>query len=201
MPQIKAIFQGTQTVTSITSTTNGAAVDVTGALTFSAQVNADVNTPTNKTFAAAAVNVNTEVITLSNHAYPTGLKVQISNPGTLPTGISGTTDYFIINLTTSTFQLASTLLNAQAGTPINITAQGSGTNTVEVTALAGGAVKLQKSNDGTNWSDEGSATNITADAVIYLEKAAPTSIFMRLSYTLTAGSYSASSVVAVKGPN
>lgn len=179
--------------------TNVIDVGFYGGDSYSAMVTATVDTPSNKTFAAAAVNIGTEVITLTSHGYQLGLKVQISNPGALPTGISASTDYFVIPLTTDTFQLASTLNNALAGTSINITAQGSGTNTVNVTAVAGANVKLQQSNDMTIWIDLGSATNITTTANIYLEKDRPTSRYIRLYLTLTAGHISLSSAILVKG--
>lgn len=184
---------------SVGDTSNVIDVGVAGGDSYSATISATVDTPANKTFASTAVDTGTDVITLASHGFSTGLKVQISNPGTLPTGISGTTDYFVIALTSGTFQLASTLNNALAGTTINITAQGSGTNTVEVTALAGGSIKLQQSNDGTNYTDLGSATNITATGLVYLEKDRPTSRYIRLFLTLTAGHISLSSAVLVKG--
>lgn len=201
MSAIIAIYQASQTLTNVVTTTYTSTISVIGSYTYAAQCAVDVNTPTNKTFASTAVDVDTEVITVAAHGYTTGLKVQISNPGTLPTGISPTTDYFVINLTTNTLQLASSLANALAGTPINISAQGSGTNTVEVTALAGANVKLQKSNDGTVWTDEGSPTNITVDANLWLGKLNPEGAYMRVAYTATAGSFTVVNLILVKGPN
>lgn len=209
MPQLKVIVQDTLTVNNITGTTNSTAFSLDGAMMVAVQCSVDVNTPSNKTFASTAVNTGNENITITSHGYPTGLKVQVSNPGTLPTGITALTDYFVISIDTNTIQLASSLANALAGTPINITAQGSGTNTVEVTALAGANVRLQVSNDASSptiWSDLTSATNITVDGVVYLSSSMasttpPFGNFVRIQYTLTAGSMSTSNVVVVKGLN
>ncbi len=105
-------------------------------------------------------------------------------------------------------QFASSLALAQAGTALEITDTGTdaGVNTFTSTSIAGGTVKLQKSNDGlgaspVNWSDEGSATNITADANLWLEKINPTGNWMRLAFTITAGRFSTSNEIVVKGLN
>lgn len=201
MPNLKVINSVTQLTGNINTTAYGAAISLDGAQMFSAQVNADVNTPAAKTFAAAAVNTTDDTATITAHGFTTGLKGQVANPGTLPTGLVALTDYFIIAVDANTVKFASSLANALAGTQLDLTAQGSGTNTFTPTAIAGGNVKLQKSNDGTNWSDEGAATNITADGLVWLEKVDPTSLYMRLAFTLTAGQLSASSVYVVKGLN
>jgi hypothetical protein len=181
----------------------GQAIDVGfyGGDSISMSISADVDTPSNKTFAAAAVTVNpANTITISAHGYTAGLKVQISNPGTLPTGITASTDYFVIVVDADTIKLASSLINALAGTAVSITNIGSGTNTVNVTALAGASVKLQQSNDNINWSDiSGTSTSITVDSVLFLEKDRPTYRYARQYLTLTAGHVSLSSAVLVKG--
>lgn len=151
-----------------------------------------VDTPSAKTFAAAAVNTTTDRITITAHGFNTGLKGQVSNPGTLPTGITAATDYFVIVIDADTIQLASSLANAIAGTAVDITGQGSGTNTFTPTALAGGTIKFQQSNDGSNWADLGSAINVTATGPICLSADRPTSKYIAVYITLTAGNISAS---------
>ena len=85
------------------------------------------------TFASGDVNVGTDVITVpSNSSLHTGQKLQLTTSGTLPTGLSLATDYFVIRLTATTIKLASNLINAVAGTAIDITGAGSGTNTLTV---------------------------------------------------------------------
>ena len=80
---------------------------------------------------ASGIDTGTEIITTTaGNFYWTGLKVQVSSSVTLPTGLSASTDYFVIALTDSTFKLASSLANAVAGTAINISAVGTGTMTV-----------------------------------------------------------------------
>lgn len=50
--------------------------------------------------------------------------------GALPTGLLLTTDYWVIGDTVNTFKLATSFDNAQAGTAINLTTNGTGTNTL-----------------------------------------------------------------------
>ena len=93
--------------------------------------------------------------------------MQVSNPGTLPTGLAATTDYYLIRVDANTVKFASSRANALAGTAIDLTAAGAGTNTVEVNATIAGSVTLQKTNDpeGTNspvWVDVTSADTFTA---------------------------------------
>jgi len=78
-------------------------------------------------FAAAAVNTATDTITLADHGLVNGVMVNIDTTATLPNGITAGTDYFIINATTNTFQLSTTL---NAPTLVDILTQGTGTHSV-----------------------------------------------------------------------
>jgi hypothetical protein len=196
MARLKNLIDKTQTVDTIVTTSFGAQIDVTAVSLFSVQCVVDVNTPAAKTFTA---DNTTETFTAAAHGFTTGLKTQVSTTVALPTGLLVLTDYFVIVLTANTFQLATSLANAQAGTNLLISSDGTGVQTITPTAIAGANVKLEKSNNGSNWTDEGSATNITADANIFLEKVDPCFKYMRVSYTLTAGSLSATNLVVGKG--
>lgn len=88
------------------------------------------------TFAAADVNTGTDIITVpTNTALQTGQLIRLTTTGTLPTGLSLATDYYVIRLSATTIQLASSALNALYDTPvpINITGAGAGTNTITLT--------------------------------------------------------------------
>lgn len=61
---------------------------------------------------------------------PTGTKVQVSSSGTLPAGLSAATNYYVIRNSATLVKLATSLANAQAGTAIDITTQGSGNHTM-----------------------------------------------------------------------
>jgi hypothetical protein len=204
MSRLQSLIDKTITVSSITTTDTSAALSMDGVEALSVQVVADVNTPSAKAFTAA----DTDICTAAAHGFPTGLKGQASNSGgDLPTGLAAVTDYFVISTGTNTFKLAASLVDALAGTAVDITDAGTGTHTFTPTALAGANVRLQKSNStkdqidaGTAvWDDEGSATNITADADVWLEKDRPAFKWARVRFTLTAGSLSATSYVLAKG--
>lgn len=196
---MKSISASLATLSNLVTTDTSVEFSLKGAESVSVQVVSDVNTPSAETFAAADVDVTENTATITAHGLLTGLKGQLTTDDTLPDGLSLLTDYFIIVVDADTVKFATSLANALAGTPVDILDQGVGTHTFTPTALAGGAAKLQKSNDKVNWHDEGSATNITADGSVFLEKDRPTSEWGRLHLTLTAGSLSAAAHVLVKG--
>lgn len=81
-------------------------------------------------FDPSDVAVATDEITEVAHGLRTGDVIQLTTSGTLPAGLALTTDYWAMELTDDTFQLASSLSNAVAGTQITITDQGTGTHTL-----------------------------------------------------------------------
>lgn len=195
MATLRRLVEKTVEIDSITGTTASATIDLDGAESIAVQCVVDVNTPAAKVFTAAA----SDICTAASHGFPTGLKGQASTTTTLPAGLAAVTDYYVIAVSASTFTLASSLANALAGTAIDITDAGTGTHTFTPTALAGATVKLEKSNDGSSWSDVAAATAITADGTVWLEKDRPGFRYARVSYTLTAGSMSTDNYVLVKG--
>lgn len=104
-------------VTSVTTTT---AQSTTNTLsqsdTFTADASTDVCTWT------STANIPSNILT--------GTRVRLTTSGTLPAGLATATDYYVIKLTDSTFELATSYANAIAGTQINITDAGTGTHTV-----------------------------------------------------------------------
>lgn len=174
-------------------------VGAIGGDSYSAVAIIDVDTPAAVIVASAAIVFATGVWTSTAHGLSTGLKVQLSTSSALPTPLATSTDYFIIAVSANTFKIASSLVNAQAGTAITLSDSGVGNQTVTPTALAGGTIKLQGSNDGTNWVDIGSATNVTADGNVGLSLDRPTYSYIRPYITLTAGHITASVQVLVKG--
>ncbi len=205
-----SIDDGVSTATQIETAINGSAAAL---LLVSVAVSGTGGTAQNASAATplaggvdSEVNAADDEITIPSHGLNTGLKGQLTTTGTLPAGLSLATDYFVIVVDDDTIQLASNLANAQAGTAIDITDQGAdgSVNTFTATALAGGTIKLQQSNKpnpevDADWSDLGSATNVTADATVLLEKDRPTAKWIRVYLTLTAGNISADVYVIGKG--
>lgn len=70
----------------------------------------------------ADFDLTTDTITAEANLFYVGLKVRLTMSGTMPTGILPATDYFVIDSSADSLQLASTLPNAIAGTKVDITA-------------------------------------------------------------------------------
>lgn len=120
---------------------------------------------------SAAVSTVADTATITAHGQFTGSKVALTTAGALPTGLTAT-NYWLIVVDANTVQFASSLANSAAGTAIDLTTPGYGTQTITPTALAttGAVCKLQVSNDGTNFADVTSATvTITAAGNTYWE--------------------------------
>lgn len=77
--------------------------------------------------AVAITNASPAVVTLNGHGFITGDQLYFNGSGTINTGLSQNTNYFVVAINTNTFSLATTLANAQAGTKITTTGALSGT--------------------------------------------------------------------------
>ncbi len=112
--------------------------------------------------ADADFDLSTDAITIADHGYKLGLKVAATTAGTLPTGLSAT-NYYVIFVDEDTIKLAASAALASAGTAVNLTGDGGGQHTLTPAAIGGCSLKLQASNDDSNWVDITSASvNITA---------------------------------------
>lgn len=71
----------------------------------------------------------TETLSAAAHGLSTGDPIRVVNAGgALPAPLVTATDYYAIRTGTGTFQLATTRANALRGTAINLTTDGTGTN-------------------------------------------------------------------------
>lgn len=155
-----------------------------------------VTTPAAKTFTCVAA---TDLCTAASSGFLRGLKGQASTTTTLPAGLSTSTDYFVVYVSATTFKLATSYANAIAGTVIDITDTGTGTHTFTPTTLAGGAVSLQGSLDGTNWFDIASSSqNVTAAGTLVFSITDTYYPLARLKFVNTAGVLTASTRYAMK---
>lgn len=80
---------------------------------------------------AAQVNAGTDAFTIPSNvdSIVTGMQGQFTTTGALPTGLSLVTNYWLVRTSATTFKVATSLLNAQNGTVIDITLAGSGVHT------------------------------------------------------------------------
>lgn len=158
-----------------------------------------VTTPSADIFVDADVSVTNNTITRTAHGMRTGLKVAASTDGTLPGGLSAT-NYWIIVVDTNTVKLASSAANAVAGTAVDITsAAGGGTHTLTPAALSSTSVKVQGSNDNSNWVDiSGATANITATGSVLVNVADIGYRWIRPYFTVTTGQISVNTYVTGK---
>lgn len=71
---------------------------------------------------------------------------QVTAATTLPTGLTAATDYWVVVLSPTTFQFASSYANAVAGTPVLVTTAGTGALTVtQVDAVVGNVLTVRNS--------------------------------------------------------
>lgn len=73
-------------------------------------------------------NANPAVITANAHGAFVGQIVRFTTTGALPTGLTAGVGYYVVSVTTNTFQVSST----PGGTPVATSSAGSGTHTVKI---------------------------------------------------------------------
>lgn len=168
----------------------------------------DVATPTAKNWTAAGVNITDDTITITAHGLGSGLVGQVTTAGTLPTGLSLATNYFVIVVNVNTIKLATSLVNALAGTAVNLTAAGSGTSTFTPTAVNAGMT--YEINNYTaeatglpvesGWYAYQAEIPITADATEwFLVTQTPGFKWLRYVYRIDAGQINSINIVVMKG--
>lgn len=93
------------------------------------------------TFTAEA---DDDLITRTAHGLLTGDgPIRVANSGGgLPGALAAATDYWVIKVSSSTFKLATSLANALDGTGINISSDGTGTQTLSDTSLTKRQVRM-----------------------------------------------------------
>jgi hypothetical protein len=77
-----------------------------------------------------------EELTVSR-VFQTGEKVQLTSTGTLPAGLALVTDYWVIRVSDTVIKLASSLVNAKAGTEVTFTDDGTGAHTWHSLTISG----------------------------------------------------------------
>lgn len=88
-------------------------------------------------FTSGAVDTVNNLVTYANHGLMNGMPVTLTTSGTLPSPLVAATTYYIVNLSSSTFGFASSYIDAALGTRLDLTAAGSGNNTVTPDFVSG----------------------------------------------------------------
>jgi hypothetical protein len=105
------------------------------------------------------VNVNNNAVAIASHGLSTGDLVQVSSDGVLSGGLSANTYYYAIASDSDHVKFATSLANANAGTAIDITSQGSGILTVSKLNTGGGG------GGGTGVDASGDTFSLTAHGI------------------------------------
>lgn len=107
-------------------------VDLLGFYRLTSVTTATAQSTTNtlSAFSTFTADAGTDICTHSNINLFPYTRVQVSTTTTLPAGLSAATNYYVIKVTDTTCQLATSYANAVAGTAINITDAGTGTHTI-----------------------------------------------------------------------
>ncbi len=150
------IAQNLLNSTSVTGNIVGTAIDTSRMASITIQSSGTNSTTSALTFTDSKVNDVTDVVTITGHGYVTGIKGQLTSSGSLPGGLSLLTDYYIIRTDNDNLQFASTLTLASAGTAIDMTSVGLGTQTFTPTVqsamvCASGDIDA----DSNNWAITG----------------------------------------------
>jgi len=182
-------------VTNITGASTTTAISLDGATFISAIGKIAVTTPIAATFTAAA---ETDILTATAHGFQTGLVVRLTTTGGLPAGLATATDYFVIFLSANTYALASTRALALAGTRVDFTTNGTGTQTATPTALSGATVQFFVSNDGITYVARDPQFSISGSANMLLEYNLPGYKWCYLNCLTTSGMFNAVFDVIVK---
>lgn len=173
-----------------------------GAQTVGAVIVPTDKTPSGKVFASTAVNTGTSTVTITGHGFVTGLVGQLTTTGGLPSGLSTSTNYYIIVVDANTVAFASSLSNANAGTKITLSTQGSGNDTFTATSLSGATAVWQVSQDGSTWANWASPTSLTAGTNIVMNPPVampPGYNQIRMTFALTAGQLQVQVQTVTKG--
>ncbi len=104
----------------------------TGKLVFD-QLNYMVNTSATSTVTVTIAAPG--VMTWTGHGLVSGQKIQLTTTGALPTGLSTATTYWITVIDANTFNLSTSLANAQAATFITTTGSQSGVHTATAASI------------------------------------------------------------------
>lgn len=149
------------------------------------QVSASVTAQAAAVVPSASISGN--IFTKTAHGLVTGTVGQMTTSNTLPTPLVVLTNYYVIRLTANTFSLASSLVNASAGTAITLSDAGVGNQTFTPTAVTG-VLTLQQSADGVTYFDVSGATVTINGAESELWVVSPiTTQYYRTLFTPTAG--------------
>jgi hypothetical protein len=201
------VYSSTVLAAQTLATTTNQQIDLKGYDLVSLQVNYLNATTAGKTF--TTVNQTTGAATITAHGQVLGSVGQLTTTGGLPTGLSTSTNYYLIIVDANTVKFATSLANAVAGTDVALSGAGTGTQTFTPTTSAGNVIKAQFSNDGVYFTDI-TTTNFpscpvatvtvstSSGAGVLWDLQRPAARYVNISYAPSAGQITFSVIMNVK---
>lgn len=193
----RLIYDGSESFSNQVTDFNSTFIGVDGASAVGTQLYIDVAVPSAVVCASATDITNGSDLFTKAHDFTTGLKVQVTTSSALPSGLSLATDYYVIVISAgASFKVASSYANAIAGTPVDITTNGTGNQTFTPVAISATYAVQVSANDASlaagRWANIATATAITADTTVMPVTAANQLgllgyKYMRYAFTITAG--------------
>jgi len=193
----KLIYDGSEAFSNKVTDFNSKFIPLDGASAVGCMIDIDVAVPSAVVCASATDITHGSDLFTKAHDFTTGLKVQVTTSSALPTGLSLATDYFVIVVDAGvSFKVASSYANAIAGTPVDITNNGTGNQTFTPVAISATYAVQVSPTDASlaagKWANVASPTAITADTTVMPVTAANQLgvlgfKYMRYAFTITAG--------------
>lgn len=170
------------------------AIALDNSIGFSVAFDCTESSLTNKTFNSVSLNS----FSVTSHGYETGLKVRFTTSGSLPTGLSLLTDYYLIKISADTLMVASSQVNALNGEFLTISG-GSGTHTISVQSFSGAYLLLEASLDGEKWIElQDSYRKITSKTQM-IEHETAFYHYVNVKIIIDSGQYNFYSKIMLKG--
>ena len=126
-------------------------VNTVNNVTFSITTTVPVGTLAVKTFSTGDIDTGRDVLAIPGHGHKTGSKVKYTAGSAAIGGLATGATYFVIAANSNSLKLATSLPNAMAGTAIDLTSRGAGTQTltpVLVTRFSSSRYRNNKADDG-----------------------------------------------------
>lgn len=185
---------------SATGTVQSTALDIVNAYGYDAALSLSYYAVATLVIASTGWDPATDIVTSASHGLETGMVYRLTTSGGLPAGLATGTDYWIIKIDADTFQLASSLANAQAGTAVDFTTAGTGNHTLTQQANVA-TLEIEISPDeGATWFpyDNGTPVDVSSlsEWTDHFETAADQ---VRLTLSVSKGAVSAGAWLCAKG--
>jgi len=197
MVHTKRLLLETIYVGSIAGTYTSPEFNLDDAQGFAIVASATADSISNETFTSSDVALS--VITIAAHGYKLGLKVRFTTTGTLPSGLSLATDYFLTDLTENSLLVSTSYANALAGNYVTLADGGSGTHTISIQTSTPVNIMLEGTIDNEIWVNINNSAKELSSEPYLLEHEIAFFHKLRVLLVVDGGQYSVNAKIMIKG--